>query len=82
MVAVEDDGVGIPEANRDRLFEPHFSTKTSGTGLGLAITYRIVADHGGNIEATSEGPGTGSRFRVTLPLVQHEKERQIKNQAA
>jgi signal transduction histidine kinase len=51
------------------LFEPFFTTKApgSGTGLGLSISHRIVADHGGTIEATSPGPGQGSSFCVHLP---------------
>lgn len=66
MIAVEDDGVGIPDENRERLFEPHFSTKTSGTGLGLAIVARIVEDLGGTIDVEST-EGAGSTFRVWLP---------------
>jgi signal transduction histidine kinase len=52
------------------LFEPFFTRRPSGqgTGLGLAITHRIVADHGGQIEAFSEGAGRGAEFRVRLPL--------------
>jgi signal transduction histidine kinase len=65
-VEVEDDGVGIPEGNRGRLFEPDFSTKTGGTGLGLAIVKRILADLGGDIRVDSS-PGTGTRVTVRLP---------------
>ena len=64
-----DTGVGIPEENKGKIFEPFFSTKGegSGTGLGLSISYRIVHNHGGRIEVESE-PGSGSTFRVVLPL--------------
>ena len=65
-LSVADTGVGIPEEHRDRLFEPHFSTKTSGTGLGLAIVSRIVQDMGGQVAFESR-PGGGARFMVWLP---------------
>lgn len=62
---VEDDGPGVPEAYRDRLFEPSFSTKERGSGLGLAIVRRIAEDHGG--EATYAPLAPGSRFLLRLP---------------
>jgi nitrogen fixation/metabolism regulation signal transduction histidine kinase len=62
---VEDDGTGVPEADRDRLFEPYFSTKWKGTGLGLAIVRRIAQDHGG--DARYQPLERGSRFTLTLP---------------
>lgn len=61
---VEDDGPGVPEADRERLFEPYFSTKRKGTGLGLAIVRRIAEDHGG--EAFFEALPKGSRFGLRL----------------
>lgn len=65
-----DDGCGMTPEVKEHLFEPFFTTKRTGqgTGLGLSISFRIIADHGGHIEASSEGPGRGARFRVTLPL--------------
>ena len=68
-VEVEDDGCGIPEDVRGRIFEPFFSTKEvgKGTGLGLAISYGVIARHGGIIELDSE-VGRGTCFRVTLPV--------------
>lgn len=66
MIAVADDGEGIPEAKKPRLFEPFFTTKHGGTGLGLPLCLRIVQQHGGTITAESE-PGRGATFVVLLP---------------
>jgi CheY-like chemotaxis protein len=67
-VHVEDDGVGIPPAMRDRIFEPFFTTKPigEGTGLGLSTTMAIVKSHGGFIQLESE-VGVGTTFDVYLP---------------
>ncbi len=62
---VVDDGAGVPEADRGRLFEPYFSTKRKGTGLGLAIVRRIAHDHGGDARYQPLEPG--SRFSLILP---------------
>ena len=69
-IVFTDDGCGMTPEVREHLFEPFFTRKRNGqgTGLGLSIAYRILADHHGQIEATSDGPGRGSQFRVTLPL--------------
>jgi two-component system nitrogen regulation sensor histidine kinase NtrY len=64
---VVDDGVGIPPADRRRIFEPYFSTKANGTGLGLAIVSRIVADHHGYIRVQDNAP-RGTRVVVELPV--------------
>ena len=66
-IAVEDEGPGVPDALRARLFEPFFSTKSRAGGLGLAITRRLVEEAGGAIEIQDRTP-RGARFRVTLPL--------------
>jgi signal transduction histidine kinase len=65
VVEVEDDGAGVSAAAHDHLFEPFFSTKPSGTGLGLATARRIVAAHGGSVEALPAAGG-GALFRITL----------------
>jgi two-component system NtrC family sensor kinase len=67
--SVQDTGVGIPEADRERIFEPFYTTRgdSGGTGLGLSVTYGIVTDHGGQIDVQSQ-LGEGSRFTVWLPL--------------
>lgn len=68
-VVVTDDGCGMNDEVIKHLFEPFFTRRRGGqgTGLGLSITYRIVQEHGGDIEAASDGPGAGSKFTVTLP---------------
>jgi two-component system nitrogen regulation sensor histidine kinase NtrY len=63
---VADDGPGIREEDRDRLFLPYFSTKKKGTGLGLAIVHRIVSDHRGRIRVEDNNPH-GARFVIELP---------------
>ncbi len=65
---VDDDGPGIPVADRARVFDPYVTTKDDGTGLGLAIVKKIVVEHGGVVEAT-ESPLGGARVRVRLPAL-------------
>ena len=65
VLAVTDEGGGIPESERERIFEPFVSLREGGTGLGLAVSRGIVDGHGGRIEVES-GPG-GTAFRVRLP---------------
>jgi PAS domain S-box-containing protein len=70
VIAVADDGVGIPDAIRDRIFDPFFTTKDvgQGTGQGLSIARAIVVDkHGGALTVASE-VGRGTTFTVRLPL--------------
>jgi two-component system nitrogen regulation sensor histidine kinase NtrY len=65
-VVVADDGPGIPASEREKLFLPYYSTKRRGSGLGLAIVRRIIAEHGGSIEAGDNTP-RGTRFTIELP---------------
>ncbi|MGW8194673.1 MAG: ATP-binding protein [Desulforhopalus sp.] len=67
LIAVKDNGSGVADEDKLRLFEPYFSTKKSGTGLGLAIASTVVADHGGQIRVTDNKP-QGTVFTVELPL--------------
>jgi two-component system nitrogen regulation sensor histidine kinase GlnL len=71
VVAVRDNGPGIPDDIRPHLFEPFVSTKASGSGLGLALVAKIVGDHGGLIEVDSR-PGR-TEFRLHLPVVADEE---------
>jgi signal transduction histidine kinase len=67
-LSVEDNGCGIPEHLKQRIFDPFFSTRqrSGGTGLGLAISEGIIQEHGGRIEVESQ-VGTGSTFHLLLP---------------
>jgi len=65
-LAVADDGPGLDEAQKSRLFVPEFTTKPGGSGLGLTMVERIVSDHGGSIQVESE-PGRGTIFRLRFP---------------
>jgi PAS domain S-box-containing protein len=67
-IAVVDDGPGIPEAVKDRVFDPFFSTKPQGTGLGLATCHGIVRQAGGTMTARNL-EGKGAEFTVYLPRV-------------
>ena len=70
VLTCTDDGCGMTAEVLEHLFEPFFTRRRAGqgTGLGLSIVHRIVADHGGRIEAASDGPGRGATFRVVLPV--------------
>ena len=83
VVEVEDNGVGMDEATRQRLFEPFFTTKDAdrGTGLGLSITYAIVRNHDGQIAVESE-EGAGTMFRVMLPVAERDLPRASTRQSS
>ncbi len=69
MIKVSDNGVGISKANIKKIMDPFFTTKEpgEGTGLGLAISYKIIEEHGGKIEVSSEIT-VGTTFIVYLPM--------------
>ena len=66
QLVVADTGRGIPAEAKEKLFQPHFSTKGRGTGLGLAIVHRVVADHHGTIRV-EDNPPQGTVFTIELP---------------
>ncbi len=67
-VSITDNGPGVPDAVRDRVFQPFFTTRTEGTGLGLAIVQKVIVTHNGRVWATA-GESGGARFHVQLPQV-------------
>jgi signal transduction histidine kinase len=71
-VVITDNGPGIPETNRDRIFDPLFSTKgNKGTGLGLAVVKNVMVRHAGSVELeVQEGPG--ARFHLRFPVAHIE----------
>jgi nitrogen fixation/metabolism regulation signal transduction histidine kinase len=66
-IMVDDDGPGVPDAVRERVFDPYFTTKPEGTGLGLAIVKKIVVEHNGEITVHRSVRLGGASFAVTLP---------------
>jgi C4-dicarboxylate-specific signal transduction histidine kinase len=67
VVAVKDNGVGIPAGTTDRLFDAFFSTKPNGLGIGLSVCRSIIGDHGGRLLATNNTGEPGATFQFTLP---------------
>jgi signal transduction histidine kinase len=69
LITVSDNGNGIPDAIKEKIFQPFFTTKPtgSGTGLGLSLSYDIVKTHGGEIKVASK-EDEGSDFIIQLPL--------------
>ena len=67
-ISVKDNGDGIPQKIRDKIFQPFFTTKPTGqgTGLGLSLSYDIIKAHGGEINVSSQ-QDEGTSFYVTLP---------------
>lgn len=67
-VIISDNGPGIPDKIKHRLFEPFFTTRTKGTGLGLAVVDSVVRAHSGQLNLATDS-GTGTSFSIQLPLV-------------
>ncbi len=68
-IEIMDDGPGIPESKRARVFDPYFTTKSDGTGLGLPIVKKIALEHGGDIRLLESE--RGAHFLLTLPMKEH-----------
>ena len=74
VVRIADQGPGIPEEIREKIFDLYFTTKTGGSGIGLAMTYRILQLHHGSIDVQSK-EGRGSEFRLRIPLAATDRGR-------
>lgn len=73
VLRVADNGSGVPDDVREKLFRPYFTTKKHGTGLGLFVIRKIVEEHGGRVAVESRA-GQGATFLVELPAVQPAAE--------
>ncbi len=67
ILRIEDDGIGIPRENLNKIFNLYFTTRESGSGLGLSIVQQIISQHQGTIDVTSQ-EGQGTHVIITLPL--------------
>jgi hypothetical protein len=68
-VTISDQGPGIPEAEREKIFQLYFTTKENGSGLGLPMSYRAIQLHGGAIRVES-APGQGASFHLNVPIME------------
>jgi signal transduction histidine kinase len=71
-LSVADTGQGFPPNVQDRIFEPFFTTKTAGSGLGLSTVYRIIENHGGELQVESREEN-GTTFRVWIPAAEAQR---------
>jgi signal transduction histidine kinase len=74
-ISISDSGVGIPLQEKEKIFEPFYTTKDGGTGLGLSIVHKIIENHKGLITVESE-VGRGSTFAIFLPTDGDEERRE------
>ena len=72
-ITVDDNGPGVPEAARAKIFQPFFTTRSRGTGLGLAIVQKLVVTHNGRVSVTASPLG-GASFQIVFPLRAGEAE--------
>ncbi|UOE92668.1 ATP-binding protein [Alkalihalobacillus sp. LMS39] len=76
LLAIKDEGCGIPKQRLDKLGEPFFTMKEKGTGLGMTVTFKIIEAHNGTIDIDSE-VNIGTTVNVRLPLIQHDNEKKL-----
>jgi len=67
VIKVADSGEGVPDALREKIFEPFLTTKDEGSGIGLSLCQRIINEHGGTIKAHPSGLG-GVEFKIEIPI--------------
>lgn len=81
-IEIKDNGKGMNEETKNKIFNPFFTTKPvgQGTGLGLSISYKVIKNHNGSIRVDSK-VGEGTKFTITLPLVFERKEDNEKNES-
>ena len=70
-IKLSDNGCGMDEETKSRIFEPYFTTKVTGTGLGLTMVYKIIKEFGGDIDVDSK-IGEGTTFTIKIPVPQHK----------
>lgn len=71
LLRISDNGEGMSEEVRDKIFEPYFTTKDFGSGIGLTLVYKVVKEHMGDISVISK-EGHGTTFTITLPIPQRD----------
>jgi signal transduction histidine kinase len=67
-ITIADDGIGIPEADQEKIFSPFFTTKKHGTGLGLSISKNIIEENEGSSLTLKSEEGKGTVFKITMPV--------------
>ena len=66
-ITVDDNGPGVPEPSRGKIFQPFFTTRSRGTGLGLSIVQKLVVTHNGRV-TVGDSPRGGASFQIVFPL--------------
>lgn len=74
VMRISDNGPGIPDKFREKIFDPFFTQKEEGTGLGLSIAAHIIQRHGGKLSLLPDEPGKGAIFEISLPFKEEERD--------
>jgi signal transduction histidine kinase len=81
VLRIADEGEGIPEEIREKIFDLYFTTKSGGSGIGLAMTYRILQLHHGSVDVQSR-QARGTEFRLRIPLAAADRRRRAAQPAS